>query len=370
MQNADTDSLQRIPAEQYSPMRWVTRALAQLLGRIRQLGYLQVTLKPAGSDADDGRVLHLFRNRAELKKSFSGVVEEVQRLKDRVKQQEGATARVQELLQELEARLASADTGYPALVFYQLRDLWALGRTLLQQFVAELESQQLDRERRQFHADFNRRQFDRRQSAEQASLDATAAAAGARSRVSELERRLATRQRFWHYFQRRQISTQLHAATVQALLADQALSEARSACDAIDGEQGNFTGLSIDARRAINMATIAYAQVLYQRLESAKLSEHTQQAAAVSHPPADVYGDRGACERLMGEIQRARAQLEQRKDVLAEIRVRAEALRGIAKYRQPEEAVPDAQSLGSGSLAVATRVLLDDTWDLTRALLR
>jgi hypothetical protein len=351
-------------------MRWVTRALSQLLGRIRQLGYLQVTLKPAGSEADDGRVLHLFRNRAELKKSFSGVVEEVQRLKDRVKQQEGATARVQELLQELETRLASAETGYPALVFYQLRDLWTLGRTLLQQFVAELESQQLDRERRQFHADFNRRQFARRQSAEQASLDATAAAAGARGRVSELERRLAARQRFWHYFQRRQIRAQLHAATVQALLADQALSEARSARDAIDGEQGNFSGLSVDARRAINMATIAYAQVLYQRLESSRLAEHTQQAAALSHPPADVYGDRAACERLMGDIQLTRVLLEQRKDVLAEIRVRAEVLRGSARYRQAADVVPDAQSLVVGKVGVTTRVLLDDTWDISRALLR
>ena len=370
MQNADTVSRQRNPAEQSIIGRWLMRWLTRLLERVRQLGYLQLTLKPAGTDADDGRVLHLFKNRAELKKSFSGAVEEVQHLKDRVKQQEGATARVQELLQELEARLANTETGYPALVFYQLRELWTRGRVLLQQFLTELESQQLDRERRQFFADFNRRQFARRQSAEQACLEATATAAGARTRVSELERRLATRQRFWHYFQRRQIAVQLHAATVQALLADQALSEARSARDAIEGEQGSFSGLSIDARRAINMATIAYAQVLYQRLESAKLSEHTQQAAAVSHPPADVYGDRAACVRLMDDIQRARVLLEQRRDVLAEIRVRADALRGIAKYRQPEDTLPDARSLGAGEPGVATRVLLDDTWDLTRALLR
>jgi len=241
---------------------------------------------------------------------------------------------------------------------------------LLQQFLTELESQQLDRERRQFYADFNRRQFARRQSAEQACLEATAAAAVARTRASELERRLATRQRFWHYFQRRQIAVRLHAATVQALLADQTLGEACSARDAIEGEQGNFSGLSVDARRAINLATIAYAQVLFQRLESSKLAEHTQQAAAVSHPPADVYGDRGACVRLMGDIQRARVLLEQRKDVLAEIRIRADALRGIAKYRQTEDVLPDAQSLVVGEPGVTTRVLLDDTWDLTRALLR
>ena len=74
MQNADTVSRQRNPAEQSIIGRWLMRWLTRLLERVRQLGYLQLTLKPAGTDADDGRVLHLFRNRAELKKSFSSIL--------------------------------------------------------------------------------------------------------------------------------------------------------------------------------------------------------------------------------------------------------------------------------------------------------
>ena len=347
-------------------MRW----LAQTMKFIRQLGFLQVALKSTRPEQEDGRIMHLFRNRIELKKSFSGAVEEVQRLKDRVKQQEGATARVQELLQELEGRLSKPESAYPTLVYYHLRELWTLGRDLLRQFLSELESQQIDRERRQFFADFNRRQFARRQSAEQACLDATAAAADARARVSELERRLATLQRFWHYFKRRQTHAQLHAANVQALLADQALGEARTARDAIEGEQGNFAGLSAESRRAINLATIAYGQVLYERLAHAKLAEHTQQAAADSQPAADAYGDRLACERLMGDIQRARTLLEHRKDVLNEIRLRTDKMRAIARYRQATDVVPEAESLSGGHVGVASRVLLDDTWDIARVLLR
>ncbi len=347
-------------------MRW----LAQTMKFIRQLGFLQVGLKSTRPEAEEGRIMHLFRNRIELKKSFSGAVEEVQRLKDRVKQQEGATARVQELLQELEARLASPESAFPTLVYYHLRELWALGRNLLRQFLTELESQQLDRERRQYFADFNRRQFARRQSAEQACLDATAAAADARARVSELERRLATLQRFWHYFKRRHTRTQLHAATVQALLADQALGEARAARNAIEGEQGSFGGLSTDSRRAINLATVSYGQVLFERLVATKLAEPTQRAATDSQSAADVYGDRIACERLMSDIQRARSLLEQRKDVQTEIKVRADALRAIARYRQPGDVVPEAESLSGGSMGVASRVLLDDTWDIARVLLR
>ena len=44
---------------------------------------------------EDGRVVELFRSRAELRKQHEELGQEVQRLRDRLKQQEGATARVQ-----------------------------------------------------------------------------------------------------------------------------------------------------------------------------------------------------------------------------------------------------------------------------------
>ena len=130
-------------------------------------GFMRVALVNDQEAAqDDGRVMHLFRNRIELKKSFSNAQEEIQRLKDRVKQQEGATARVQEMLQGLEERLAQPESGYQSLVFYQLKELWSLGQRLLRQFIGDLEAQQLERERKNFFAEFNRRQFSRRQAVE------------------------------------------------------------------------------------------------------------------------------------------------------------------------------------------------------------
>jgi len=61
--------------------------------------------KAAEDPEDDDRVLTLFRNRAELKKAYGELQAEVYRLQDRIKQQEGATARVQEMLGSLETRL-------------------------------------------------------------------------------------------------------------------------------------------------------------------------------------------------------------------------------------------------------------------------
>src|SRR4051812_32659800 len=80
---------------------------------------------------EDGRVVELFRSRAELRKQHEELGQEVQRLRDRLKQQEGATARVQEMLESLEQRLESADSGLSTLVFYHLRALWGDGRAII-----------------------------------------------------------------------------------------------------------------------------------------------------------------------------------------------------------------------------------------------
>src|SRR5258706_12124473 len=122
---------------------------------LRQLGFLKLNFRQDAAAEDEGRVLALFRNRAELKKAYGELKEEICRLKDRVKQQEGATLRVQEMLNALETRLGMSDTAYPALVFYQLRRLWQSARELIEQFVADLVRQQDERERRQHLAEHN-----------------------------------------------------------------------------------------------------------------------------------------------------------------------------------------------------------------------
>jgi hypothetical protein len=339
--------------------------------RIRQLGFLRLALgQGRGAEAEDGRVLHLFHNRIALKKNYSSALEEIQQLKDRVKQQEGATARIQELLQGLEARLAKPDSAYPALVFYHLRELWNLGRSLLQQFVSELEAQKLELERRNYFALFNRRQFDRRQAVEADCMNAEAAASTARARASEQQRLLAGLQRFWHYFRRRGVHRELHAANIQALLAEQALGEARAARDQLAGEQPNFTGLSIEARRSINLAAVAYGQVLCDRLTRTGLLEGSRAASSRREPATGEYGDRAKCERLMNDIQRARLLLERRTDALTQIRLRAETLQRIAKYRNGTDTVPDAEIMAQADPDVASRVLVEDCWDIYRVLLR
>jgi hypothetical protein len=340
-----------------------------LMKLIRQLGFLRLGWPADKREAEDERVLHLFRNRAELKKAYSGVQDELQRLRDRIKQQEGATARVQEMLQGLESRLSAPETAYPALVFYQLRELWALGRTVLMQFTAELAEQQEERERRAFLAEHNRRQFDRRQGIDATLRLAEARAADARNVATEIEQRMQALRAFWHYFKRRALRQQLQQANLQALLCTQDLDSARGVRSQLDAEAApEFAGLSIEARRAINLAAVGYAQVLCDRLVPTALLEPARVAAGRREPPRDEYGDRARCETMMAEIARSRGLLQQRANLSQEIKQRSDQLQGLSKYRNDSDTVPVADSLAA--TVDGSKVLSDDMWEIYRVLLR
>ncbi len=333
-------------------------------------------------EAEEQRVVQLFRNRAELKKAYASLQDEVHRLKDRLKQQEGATARVQEMLETLEGRLATPETAWPALVFYQLRGLWALGRDLIGQLVADLARQQEEKERRQHLTESNRRQFARRQALEAQLREAETAAAEAATRVAETRRKLATLTRFWHYFARRDLAHRLQALDASSTAAALALGEARAAGEALESEQvAEFPGLSTEARRAINLAAIGYAELLCLRLARTPLVAHAKDAAA-RREVIDDYGTRAECERLMGDIARAKAVLQHRTQLSQELRARTDRLRQLARYRNGDDTVPTPESIGmaegdvlerGGQGANAARlpnVLAEDTWDLFRIVLR
>lgn len=340
-------------------------------------------MRPPAVPPDDERVLLLFKNRAELKKAYGELQEEVYRLKDRIKQQEGATARVQEMLGSLEGRLGLVETAYPALVFYQLRALWQSGRAILEQFVAELANQQEERERRAFLAECNRRQFARRQTIESRLRAAETEHAEAHAEVARLGEARAKLTRFWQYFKRRDCDKRLHAAQGAAAAADASLMEARTAAEQLTEEPPpQFPGLSVEARRAINLAAIAYAEVLCLRLIETPLVALAKEASS-RREVADDYGGRAECEALIAAIATARSVLAGKANVAQDVKNRSERLKALARYRSTSETTPLAESiafgegdaladqpLGGASAARMPNVLAEDTWDLFRVLLR
>jgi len=350
---------------------------------LRQLGFLKLSLRADGAQEEDHRVLTLFRNRAELKKAYGDLQEEIYRLQDLVKQQEGASQRSLDMLNTLEGRLGVAESAYPALVFYQLRRLWQGGRDLIKQFVADLVRQQEVRERREHLAHHNRRLFARRATAASQLQAAQGLAAHAAGEVAALEAQRAQLNRLWHYFKRRHLEQRVAAAHAAAGAAGGSLNQAQRAVEDLNREAvPEFPGLSLSARRAINIAAIAYAQVLCLRLAVIKTPlVEMARAATGRRETSDDYGSPRECVLLMGQIQRAHGLLESRENLAAEIKARAAPLSSGARYRGPADTTPVPDSLSAsaadvlkeparGTDAPLPNVLSEDTWDLFRILLR
>jgi hypothetical protein len=349
---------------------------------LRQLGFLKLNFRQEAPPVEEDRVLTLFRNRAELKKAYGEREDEIYRLKDRIKQQEGATQRVQEMLNALEVRLGVTETGYPALVFYQLRRLWQSGRELIEQFAADLVRKQDERERRQHLAEHNRRQFSRRQAVEKQLRSAESLAAEEANRVAELETERARLTRFWHYFKRRALEQRITSAVAAAVAANAGLTAARADSEEVDKEPTpEFPGLSLESRRAINLAAIAYAETLCLRLIKTRLVTLAREATQ-RREVTDDYGSQSECEALMREIENASGLIQGRANIGQEITSRTERLKQVARYRGATDTAPTADSLAfsegdvlandpvGANSARMPNVLAEDTWDLFRILLR
>src|SRR5262249_49173488 len=111
--------------------------------------------------------------------------------------------------------------------------------------------------------------------------------------------------RFWHYFKRRALDHRITVATSASAHASEAHADARTAVEALEQEPvPEFPGLSLEARRAINLAAIALAEVLCVRLVKTPLVELAKEATA-RREVTDEYGTPQECAALMAEIENA-----------------------------------------------------------------
>ncbi|HYJ40043.1 MAG TPA: hypothetical protein VEW08_04585 [Steroidobacteraceae bacterium] len=348
---------------------------------LKTFGFLGGT-NAAEPPPEDGRVVELFRSRAELRKQHEELGAEMQRLRDRLKQQEAATGRVQELLESLEKRLEAADTGLSSLVFYHLRALWGDGREIIGLLVQDLVAKQEERERKAWALEGNRKTFQSRQAAEQQLRQAESLMVAARQQLVAFDARLAKLDKWWHRWQRPTVVAQRPALQAAVEAAEASLVGARARCEQLEkAGAGEFPGISVEAKRAINLAAIACAEVLCLRLARTSLVSSAR-AAMARRESLEYYGDLAACVSIMSDIVKARNLLKQRAGITQEVQQRSDRLRSTATYLGEFETVPIPESCGvsegdvlaHGSQGVSSaklpNVVAEDTWDLFKVLLR
>jgi hypothetical protein len=339
---------------------------------IDKLSFLKGASEGSSVSADEERLMQLFQNRAGLKKAYADLKDEFHLLRDRLKQQEGATIRVQEQLDALGDLLGDPTPGFGALVFFQLRALWKTCHQQLSQFTIDLTRQQEARETARHAAQCEAQKNGRLEEVEQRLQAAAADADEQRGQLAAAQSELERLTQFWHYFKRRKQQRQVETLRQGVLVADSAVGDLHAEKSAIAGEAlPEFPGISLSARRNINLAIISYAESLCEQVDAFGLAAKAKEAVA-RRVHEMSFGERPECEDYMQRVQKAKVAASNQRQITAALKGRLERLRSLSEYRNTADTVPTADSLAAASAGAATNwnVLAEDYWDLYTLLLR
>jgi hypothetical protein len=348
---------------------------------IDRLGFLKGGAEGGSVSAEEERLMQLFQNRAGLKKAYADLQDEFHLLRDRLKQQEGATIRIQEQFDALGDLLGDPKTGFGALVFFQLRTLWKTCHQQLSTFAADLTRQQEAREVAKHKGDAEAEKAARLEDADQRLAEAGAEADAQRRVLALAQSELGRLTAFWHYFERRRRQKSLESLRQQVVVADSAVGELHAERSAVEHEAlAEFPGLTLAARRNINLAIIGYAELLCEHVDAFGLAARAKEAVA-RRVHEMSFGARADCEGYMQRVQKAQMAVGNQKQITGGVRGKLDRLRACCEYRNAADTVPTADSLTPLAAepelgkprppaSVTWNVLAEDYWDLYTVLLR
>jgi hypothetical protein len=340
---------------------------------IDKLSFLKGGFDGGNVSPEEERLMQLFQNRAGLKKAYADLKDEQHLQRDRLKQQEGTTIRVQEQLDALGDLLGDPQGGYGAMVFFQLRALWKTCHQQLSGFASELTRQQESRETAKHLSECQAIRNLRLGSVDDRYRAAAAEADEQRQLQNDAQRKLGELTAFWHYFERHRRQKALVALRSAVVAADATVGDLHAERTAIENEAlPDFPGLSLLARRNVNLAVIAYAEMLCEQVDAFQLVARTKES--VSRRVHDMtFGDRVECENYMQRVQTAIAAVSNQKQINSAVKVKLDRLRTTCEYRNSADTVPTADSLVAAPKSAGSpgwNVLAEDYWDVYTRLLR
>jgi hypothetical protein len=219
-----------------------------------------------------------------------------------------------------------------------------------------------------------------------AAVDQRLRAAGAaaddqRRKLADAQNEIQRLTAFWHYFKRRRCQKSLETLRTEVVLADAAVGDLHAERSAIEHEAApEFPGISLAARRNINLAIISYAELLCEQADAFGLAAKAKEAVARRVHEMN-FGARADCESYMQRVQKALQAVANQKAIGSAVRVKLERLRTVGEYRNTADTVPTADSLAPPApelelgkpkppAAPIWNVLAEDYWDLYTLLLR
>lgn len=329
-------------------------------------------------EQDSDKLLNLYWNRAELKKEFAGLRKEQFRLQDQVKQQEGATARLQQKLEYLENLLIDPEWSASVVVFYQLRGLAQRCERKLSRFAEQLKQQREQKQHNSLLVGWNDERTRETRVVERSLAKLREQVAGLEEKLNVERARLVSMSGFLRIFRRRSVAAVLDGIRTEMAEAQQQELELLDQLQQIkDRRPPENQGLDIPTKRSINSLILAYAQQLYLHLDDADFAVMVKEANDKS-VGAVRYGGPAECEHMLKRIQRRIEAMERSNDVASVLQTRSRLIAEKATYRAEDDAVPVATSVatlfdidGQGQVTTSKANLLGENyWGVAKYLSR
>ena len=296
---------------------------------------------------DTEKLLHLYWNRAELKKAFAGMRKEQFRLQDKIKQQEGIAARLEQKLDHLEELLLDPDWVHNVIVFYQFRGLALRCQSKLAKFAEQLKQQREQKQHNRQLVSWNEQRTKETKVLEQQIAEKRTEVQQLEDRLQAERRRLMSMSGFLKIFRRRSVTAMLDSLADQV---DTAQAEEEELLHQIEEVQNrnppDNEGLDIPTKRSINLMIIAFAQQLFLLFGDNDMAKMAKEASEKS-VGAINYGNREECEQLLARIRKRITMMEQAADFAEVLQRRSQLLGEKALFRGDSDAVPVAGSLNS-----------------------
>jgi hypothetical protein len=298
-------------------------------------------------EEESEKLLQLYWNRAELKKEFAELRSEQFRLQECVKQEEGATARVQQKLDHLERLLLDPEWVYNVIIYYQLKQLSLRCQSKLEKFAEQLKQQREERQHNRLVGSWNERRAQEAAGIERQIVEQRMQTQMLEDQLQAERHRLATMRGFLKIFRRRSLTALLDNLAESI---DSAQHQEQQLLLQFEEVQNRIPpdteGLDVSSKRLINFTILAFAQHLYLHYDVDGIAEMAKEASEKSVGAVN-YGGKKECDVIVGRALKLADSFDKAADFADILQQRAKLIAAKATFRSDDDAVPTSRSVAT-----------------------
>lgn len=296
---------------------------------------------------DSEKLLQLYWNRAELKKEFADLRNEKFKLQERIKEHEGATARVHQKLNHLEQLLLDPEWVYNVIIYYQLQHLNLRCQSKLEKFAEQLKQQREQRQHSQLVSGWNEERAAEAREIETQIGEQRMQVQLLEDHLQAEQHRLVTMSGFMRLFRKRSVTARLDDLAASIDTGQQMEERLMVQYDELQHRMPPDTqGLDIPTKRMINFMILSFAQQLYLHFSSNGLAGMAKEAGDKS-VGAINYGGKKECDRIIERVRKRVNSFDKATDFADILKQRAKLLAEHAVFRGNDDAVPTSGSVAT-----------------------